>query len=148
MESRDTKFKFKVKTVFKPCKTPRKILVHLKDKLPDINKCGTIYHIKCSNCNGDYIGESGRSLGKRIEEHQKSVAKQTLHSALSEHSMKTNHSIDWDGVKVLQRETAVIPRKICEAIQIKRKTPSLNRDGGYMLPPVYEAVVSRDSMHQ
>ena len=34
---------------------------------------------------------------------------------------------NWDNVKVLEKETKDVPRKILEAIHIKKKEPNLHR---------------------
>ena len=52
-------------------------------------------------------------------------------SAIAEHYQKTGHNPDADNIKVLCREDKLIPRKVIEAISIKKETsPTFNRDGG------------------
>jgi len=67
------------------------------------------------------MGETGRSYGKRQEEHRKEVesisnrtltradrkdtAAETNKSAITDHAAKENHVIDWPGAKILDRET-------------------------------------------
>ena len=51
-------------------------------------------------------------------------------SAVVEHHQKTGHKPDLDNIKVLCREDKLIPRKVREAIFIRKETsPTLNRDG-------------------
>ena len=55
------------------------------------------------------------------------------------------HSIDWDGVKVLDREAKWFKRGVKEAIQIKRRGSNLNRDKGrHQLPPAFDSILSSD----
>jgi len=53
-------------------------------------------------------------------------------------------NIDWKGVKILDKESVDIKRKIKEAIHIRRQRPTLNRDGGYDLPTSFDHLLSRD----
>ena len=68
----------------------------------------------------------------------------SVHTGFKEHSEKENHAIDWENVKVVDKDQQTIPRKIKEAIQIKRLKPSMNRDVGLDLPPVYDHLLSSD----
>ena len=58
---------------YKGTNTLRTLLGNPKDKDPENNQTGIIYHYKCPqiNCPSAYIGESGRSLGERVKEHIK-----------------------------------------------------------------------------
>ena len=55
--------------------TLRKELVRPKDKLEIHEKCGVVYETECGQCGESYIGETGRSMGERAEEHDKSIRK-------------------------------------------------------------------------
>jgi hypothetical protein len=46
-------------------------------------------------------------------------------------------------VLYLSTELNFARREVKEAIEIKTKRPSLNRDGGYELPPVYDHLLSQ-----
>jgi hypothetical protein len=48
-----------------------------------------------------------------------------------------NHSFSLDCASVLTTEPNCVKRKVKEAIEVKKKKPSLNRDGGCELPSVY-----------
>ena len=58
---------------FKVTNTLRTMLGNPKDKDPQNNQTGIIYHYKCPqiNCPSAYIGESGRSFWERVKEHFK-----------------------------------------------------------------------------
>ena len=123
----------------KPMNTLRQQLVHPKDPTPKENKSGVIYQIRCQTCNRLYIGETARSLKTRIEEHKK-----TTSSAVKEHQTNTGHIIDWDNVKIIGKEEHWMKRKIKEAIAIRKDKPSLNRDQGWDLPPIFNSLLSHD----
>ena len=58
-------------------------------------------------------------------------------SAIREYVERSKgHNIDWEKVKVLEREPRDFPRKILEAIYIRTLNPKLNRDKGLELDPV------------
>ena len=91
-----------------------------------------VYNVPCGTCKDFYVGETACTLGKRFEEHS-STDKE---SAVLEHLKKTGHSCSFDDVRVLATEPNYITRKIKEAIEIYKASPSLNRDQGYELPPI------------
>ncbi len=65
--------KYNVITAVRPNTTLRKLLVSSKDKIPKAKQCGAVYQVPCHNCKQVYIGETGRQLGVRIDEHKKEV---------------------------------------------------------------------------
>ena len=130
-----------VNTSFKPLTTLRKVLVSPKDKTTLEKQSGVIYSIKCKDCDSLYIGESGRKLEKRLAEHKSKAA--SSKSAIREHIERSKgHNIDWDNVKVLEREPKDFPRKILEAIHIRTLNPKLNRDKGLELDPVWDNLLA------
>ena len=116
--------------------TLRSILVHPKDRTPTEKKTGVVYDITCNDCGEHYIGKTARTLEKRLGEHQKQTT-----SAIREHQ---SHEIDWEGVKILDKESVDVKRKIKEAIHIRRQRPTLNRDGGYDLAAIFDHLMSCD----
>ena len=110
-----------------------------KDKLDKCAVSGAIYMIPCADCPATYIGESGRPLSTRLKEHQKAVAELSEHhSAVAEHVVYTGHEIDWEAVSILDKEPWQQQRKILEAIHIRRERPSMNRDQGCEIAPVFD----------
>jgi len=122
----------------KPANTLRSKLVHPKDKTPTEHQCGTIYHITCDNDHGHtYIGESKRPLNQRFKEHRNLDHP----TGVGEHCLATGHSVSIQNVKVLAREKQWHRRKVKEAIYIKQRAPTMNRDQGYQLPPIYNQLI-------
>ena len=55
----------------RPHQSIRRILVHPNDKLEDTKKTDCAYQIPCKSCNQTYIGETVRTFGTRLDEHNK-----------------------------------------------------------------------------
>ena len=61
-------------------------------------------------------------LGERLAEHKSTAA--SSKSAIRDHIERSKgHNIDWENVKVLEREPRDFPRKILEAIHIRTLNP-------------------------
>ena len=122
-----------VTLVHKPVNSLRSQLVHVKDKTENLKKCGTVYHIHCEQCDKDYVGETSRLLETRVKEHLSRNS-----SAVHEHCQLTGHSVDSSKTKVL----ATLKRRVREAIEIKLRKPSLNRDNGFELASIYDKTLA------
>ena len=133
---------YNIPSYHKPFNTIHSLLVKPKDKTPKESLCGLVYHIQCRDCHHNYIGETGRNLGTRFKEH---TARKGHNSAVKEHLDKCGHRCTLDDVKVLDREDHWYRRKIKEAILIQRHQPTLNRDQGLELAPVFCSLLSRDT---
>lgn len=126
--------KHNIKTAFRARPTLKNILVHLKDPITQQNQRGSIYMITCA-CGKKYIGETGRPLSVRMEEHKRAwrLGHHTK-SAIAEHSLTCEGPIEWNSVKILGIERHFYKRKIRESLEIcKHKTNpgfGLNRDQG------------------
>ena len=60
-----------VKTVCSSRCTLRNSLVHVKQPTEDKKKKGVIYEVPCKACECVYIGETGRTLEKRLSEEER-----------------------------------------------------------------------------
>ena len=109
-----------------------------------------------------YIGETGRALETRIEEHTKDVEtmekkqytratrkesqSEINKSAITDHMNKYNHVAAWDDVKILGRESNKKSRWIKESIEIHKHDKTMNRDeGNYNLPHIYHAIIKKST---
>ena len=61
---------FNIRIAHKPTRTLQHLLTNVKDKDDPKDRQGTVYRIRCNDCNGTYIGETGRMLTTRLGEHQ------------------------------------------------------------------------------
>ena len=70
---------YNVPVPMKPYKTLKNVLVglHPKDKQEkeDLREC--VYKVPCANCDKTYIGETGRKVGVRLQEHRTEVESKT-----------------------------------------------------------------------
>ncbi|KAI8496921.1 zinc ion binding [Branchiostoma belcheri] len=120
----------------------------LVDKTPKEDKCGVIYHISCQGntnrgpCRETYIGETERSQKNRFLEHRRpsSVASEVSQHI---HIESPGHTVDLEGVRILDTEQDYFKRGIKEAIYIRSLQPSLNRDGGrYRLQTTFDPLLT------
>ena len=112
--------KHNVPCTMRPCKTLRNILVHPKDKETEqTSEC--VYKVPCTSCEKIYVGETGRKLGIRLQEHRMEVESKTKRaftrsqrsstsaefkrSALTDHAVQENHVINWADASVIDRES-------------------------------------------
>ena len=60
-------------------------------------------------------------------------------SAITDHINSTNHVIDWEGAKIIDKEGDQKTRQIKKAIHIRLQGAGINRDeGAHSLPWVYD----------
>ena len=83
---------------------------------------------------GNYVCETDRSLGEKVDEHTKSLMKGDKKSALGQHQVQTGHSMDnkplMKHITVVYRESKDLHRKVLEAIHIKLRGATLNCNHG------------------
>ena len=111
-----------------------------------------VYKVPCASCEKTYIGETGRKLGVRLQEHRCEVESKTNRaftrshrssssaesnrSAQTDHAVQENHVMSWSAASVIiDRESGRSTRWIKEAVRIRKEGPrSVNRDeGSYQL---------------
>ena len=116
--------------VYLPATTIRQFLPSPKDNVP-LSSSG-VYLIPCATCDACYIGETGRTIHTRIEEHKRDVrlAKVTT-SPVAQHVWEQNHVIDFDQVRTIARIDPYFQRIIREGLEIQNfPCPTLNRVKG------------------
>ena len=62
-----------VKTIFRPQQTLRNKLMQVKQKTPMEKKRNIVYEVPCRDCQLTYIGETRRTMMKRMTEHKYAV---------------------------------------------------------------------------
>jgi predicted GIY-YIG superfamily endonuclease len=79
-----------------------------------------VYHIKCKNCNANYIGKTLRNINKRISEHQ------TRDTAISRHAEEHNHEFDFENVEIIDKADNNRQLELKEMLHIRKHRPTLN----------------------
>ena len=128
---------YKVTLVHKPFNSLRSQLVHVRDKTENCKKCGTVYHIHREQCDKDYVGETSRLLETRVKEHLSRNRQLFMNIASS-------RVIQWIPAKqkFFATESNTFKRRRREAIEIKLRKPSLNRDNGFELASIYDTILA------
>ena len=101
-------------------------------------KSRVIYQFKCphSNCQEEYIGESGRPFGDRLKEHLRAL------SPIHHHSHIKSHPFIEECLTIVGRESQVVTWTIKEAMYIHVNDPPLNRKlGKYQLPHIWDEIL-------
>lgn len=99
-----------------------------KDKYKKEEISNIVYKINCKDCESTYIGQSGRKLQIRVDEHKKDVKKCKTKSALYKHMLDNNcKSIDFDNVKIIDRERNKSKRLFSEMFHIEFFDNTMNR---------------------
>ena len=86
---------------------------------------GCVYKIPCKNCNKMYLGQSGKELQVRLNQHKYCVRTGNMSSALFVHINETNHCIDWKNSQEIVRCQDITKRNIIESCLIKNGRDNL-----------------------
>ena len=129
-----------VKTIFRPQKTLRSMLMQVKQKTPMEKKRNVVCEVSCRDCQLMYIGETRRTMKKRMTEHQYAVKTGDPKNGIAVHVQKTQHSIDWGAARVQATAIRYWNRRTMEAIHIRRGQ-SMNFDCGLHLSPVWNPLL-------
>ena len=105
------------------------------------------------------MGETGRKVATRLEEHETETDKITEEkknytrssrklsqsecskSAGADHAVKENHVIDWSNTTILEKDNVHQTRLIREAIWIRRKSVMNRDEGANYLSHVYDPLI-------
>lgn len=135
-----------IKLVAKPHNTLYKhTFSKLKDKTDQQLQSNLIYEVPCKDCNQTYIGQTKQYLKKRMYSHRYHInIKDPKHSALVDHSLRLNHSPNFDEVKILDKETNYSKRNILEMIHIKTTDNTMNKQTDSLsLTNSYNSIINK-----
>ncbi|XP_071575678.1 uncharacterized protein [Temnothorax nylanderi] len=80
-----------------------------------------------ADCDASYVGQTKRQLRTRIKEHKANIKLDaSKHSVVSEHIIRSDHSFDWDNVRILEVEHNYKKRLTAEMIHIKEQPNGIN----------------------
>ena len=132
-----------IRTCFRPHRTLRNILTHVKDPIALEHRTGVVYSIPCHDCPVTYVGQTGRTLSHRLKEHQQAFrSTNSSNSAVAEHAISSGHTIAWDEASVIDSNPHLHPRCALEAWHIRSQPHPLNRERGN-LSPAYDRLIAR-----
>ena len=100
-----------------------------KNHTNDNNDLSVIYRIPCSGCPSAYIGESGRGIEKRINEHRNDLKAHRTSNSLVRHLEICNNLPEWSKVEILHKGLKKKMRKTVEAAHINVKENNNDREG-------------------
>ncbi|TNN21244.1 reverse transcriptase, partial [Schistosoma japonicum] len=116
----------------------------IRDRVPKEEQTNCVYEIKCNDCSAKYVGETSRQLNVRLKEHilcskhipksSNDILKLENKSAIALHSIESGHSIDFNGIKILQKGfNSYKERLTSEALHIWANPNNINRRDGVQL---------------
>jgi len=116
-----------------------------KDKLPLDSHSNVVYRIDCKDCEASYVGQIGRLLKTRINEHRKHINRNTTQtSVITDHRISLSHDFNWNSVKILDEETILNKRLVSELIFIGKQKHALNlQTDTDLLDPIYMSLFTK-----
>ena len=116
-----------IRVAQRPITALRNLLTYVKDKDHPRDRQGVIYKMKCADCQGTYIGETGRNLNTRLTEHKRTTKNGDRTNHIAEHHRQTKHNIDWDCAACLTYSTNYKQRLTLESLFTNLEPEPLNR---------------------
>ena len=77
-----------------------------------------VYVINCQDCNLSYVGETGRHLSKRKNEHKTAVRNFDQKSAIAKHCWNLDHRMNFKDSKIVYANSNIIQRRAVEGVLI------------------------------
>ena len=114
----------RIKLIFTPFKI--NTFFSSKDSVISALKSNLVYNFSCAGCNACYIGETERHLSTIINEHLHIHKKSHIYKHLQE-SERCKELANVDCSSILDYSNTTYQRKIKEALYIKWRKPSLNK---------------------
>ena len=108
-----------INLAFKQTNTLSKNLVHnrIKSKLSSNQNSG-VYVVPCKDCDSVYVGETGRELSTRKEEHKYACRTGNYNNAIANHALQDGHRIDFNNTTLVCRNNKFKERRVIEGALI------------------------------
>ena len=101
-----------------------------------------VYEVPCLDCPQVYIGETGRTLQKRVAEHRTAVKKGNhQNNDIAVHAWDSKHRIDWEEAKVRVVAPYYWERRETEALIIQQQGSTMNLDCGLYVNPIWKPII-------
>ncbi|XP_072449672.1 uncharacterized protein [Chiloscyllium punctatum] len=127
-------------TEHKPTATLRQQLTRTKDLTPSMSKTNVVYKIPCKDCTKHYIGQTGRQLMIRIDEHQLATKRHDQLSFVATHADDKQREFDWDNTTIIIQAKQRTAREFLEPWH--SSTVSINKH--IDLDPIYQPLQRTD----
>ena len=111
--------------------TLRSTLVNNRGQKPpsEPRRGAGVYIIPCENCDQCYVGETGRDFMVRLREHKQYVRLGNENSAVLNHVLNKNHSVNWNSSQLVYHSQNRCNRLVIESTLIKH-LPNFNNAPG------------------
>ena len=99
---------------------------------------GIVYKIPCE-CGKFYVGQSGKDIQKRLNQHKYCIRSNAQNSAVNLHVNNCGKAILWNKTEILYREKDTVMRNILESacINFSEHNNFNNSPGMYKLDPLF-----------
>ena len=107
-----------------------------------------VYIMPCIDCNKSYVGETGRGLQKRLQEHKRACSIGLQNSAVANHSLNLDHRIDFNSTKIIYHDSDISRRRVVEgafihAISTFENNKSFNEEDDIISNIIFRSVSKR-----
>ncbi|BHF68442.1 hypothetical protein SprV_0301147600 [Sparganum proliferum] len=85
-----------------------------KAPLPRGETTNVIYRVRCSSCEANYVGETGKRLQTRVNEHMRAMRRMDPSSLVAEHCADSGHTFAFQNAKILGRGNDRMARETIE----------------------------------
>lgn len=103
------------------------IFTKLKCKDNVTNMSNVIYSIPCRDCDKIYIGQTSQTIKKRLAIHKSDCKLRPERCALANHAVNNKHSINFNEVKVLDKQPNKTKRLFLEMCHIIQNSNTINK---------------------
>ena len=128
-----------MRTIFKSSGILQQALTRLKTKLPILKKV-VVYKIPCQDCETSYVGETKRSLQKRVTEHKYVVKNNDRKNGIAVHAWDMGQRPNWEAAEILDVESQYVKRRVLEAVWIRNTKHVCNLDCGMGISEAWTAL--------
>ena len=131
-----------IRTVFNSSFTLQQSLVQVKNCTLADRKKEVVYKITCGDCEAVYIGETGRTLQKRVTKHKYAVQGYDVKNGIAVHAWSKEHRVDWDSARVVALAPYTWERCVTEALHICQQASTMNLDCGLHISPIRNPILN------
>jgi hypothetical protein len=91
-----------------------------------------VYKIPCQSCDDFYIGQTGTTIDKRIQQHKYAVKNFDQNNGPAVHKINTGHQMDWQKTTIIFNEKHAKTRLALESATINQhRSNTINLNGGF-----------------